>query len=107
MGGSMKTKSGDIIMQNKVFGWIALGTTAILSIPLIAMRFTPEVDWSLFDFTIMGALVFGAASLFVVVARATPRKYRLLMGFVILGAFLLVWAHLAVGVVDSWPLAGS
>jgi hypothetical protein len=64
-------------------------------------------DWKLGDFVVMGVLLFGAASLFVYLARVTPRKYRLLVAFVVLGVFLLLWAHLAVGIVDTWPLAGS
>jgi hypothetical protein len=114
----MKAKSKDLLTQNKVFGWIAAGTAAILSIPFMAMQFDwvkPDphnprdrgVDWDLGDFIVMGVLLFGAGSLFVLIARATPRKYRLLVGIAVLAAFLLIWAHLAVGIVDSWPLAGS
>lgn len=103
----MKTKSTDIIMQNKVFGWIGLATALILSIPLVAMQFTREVDWKLGDFTVMGILLFGAGSLFIVIARATPRKYRALIGIAVLAAVLITWIHLAVGIVDTWPLAGS
>lgn len=114
----METKNTDIIKQNKIFLWLALGTVIILSIPLMAMKFNwvkPDpsnpndmgVNWTLLDFIVMGILIFGAGSLFVAVARVTPRKYRLLVGIVILLVFLLTWAHLAVGLVDSWPLAGS
>jgi hypothetical protein len=108
----------DIIMQNKVFLWIAAATAAILTLPLLAMQFNwvkPDpsnpndrgVDWSLGDFVVMGILIFGAASLFVAIARITPAKYRLLIAIAVLVAFLLIWAHLAVGIVDSWPFAGS
>jgi hypothetical protein len=103
----MKKMNTDLIMQNAIFSWIALATGLILSVPLIAMQFTSEVDWKLGDFTIIGILLFGAGSLFVVIARATPRKYRTLVGLAILAAVLLTWVHLAVGIVDSWPLAGS
>jgi hypothetical protein len=105
-------------MQNKVFAWIAAGTAAILLIPYLAMKFNsvkPDpnnhadrgVDWSFGDFFIMGILIFGAASLFVFLARTTPRKYRFFVGLAVLATFLLLWAHLAVGIVDNWPLAGS
>jgi hypothetical protein len=102
----MKTKE-DIIMQNNIFLWIAIATGFILSIPLIAMQFTSEVDWDEVDFTIMGILLFGTGFLFVHVARVTPRKYRTLLGLGFLAALFLTWVHLAVGIVDSWPLAGS
>lgn len=94
----MKTKRSDIIMQNKVFLWIALGTALILSIPLIAMQFTNEVDWSLGDFIIIGAVLFSAGFLFVHTARVTPRKYRVLIGAAFVAAVLWIWAELAVGI---------
>lgn len=103
----MKTHNKDIVMQNKVFTWIALATLAVLSVPLIAMQFTNEVDWNASDFTVIGVLLFGAGSLFVLVARSTPRKYRTLVGLAFLAAILIAWVHLAVGIVDTWPLAGS
>jgi hypothetical protein len=111
-------KSKDIIMQNKVFLWIAALTGVILSIPYLAMQFNwvkPDptnpadmgVNWTLLDFVVMGVLIFGMSSLFVGVARVTPAKYRVLIGLAVLAAFLAIWAHLAVGIVDTWPLAGS
>lgn len=103
----MNSKNTDYLMQNKIFAWIALGTGALLSIPLIAMQFTREVDWGLEDFVIMSILLFGTGYIFVAVSRVTPRKYRLLIGIGFLMALLAVWAHLAVGIVDTWPLAGS
>lgn len=85
-------------MENKVFAWIALGSVVILSIPLIAMQFTDEVDWSLSDFAIIGILLFGAGFLFVHVARVTPRKYRILIGAGFVLLVLWIWAELAVGI---------
>lgn len=105
--GHSMNKNKDIVMNNKVFLWIALGTAAILSIPLIAMQFTREVDWKIGDFLLMGILLFGTGSLFITVARVTPSKYRALLGLGFLGALFITWVHLAVGIVDSWPLAGS
>lgn len=114
----MASNKKDIIMQNRVFGWLALATAVILSIPLMAMTFqwvkpNPSnpldqgVNWGLGDFVIMGILIFGAGSLFISIARISPRKYRMLIAFAVLAALLLTWTHLAVGIVDNWPLAGS
>ena len=106
-GESMKNKSNDLIMQNKVFLWIALATGLILSIPLIAMQFTRDVDWKAADFTIIGILLFGMGSIFVVLARKVKKKHRLAVALAVLAVLLVIWVHLAVGIVDSWPLAGS
>lgn len=101
-GETMKSKKTDIIKQNKVFLWIAAVTGLILSLPLIAMQFTSEVDWDSTDFIIMGILLFGMGSLFVLVARVTKRKYRafVAIGFVL--AVLYIWAELAVGIFTNW-----
>ena len=42
----MKTKSTNIIMQNKNIILIALAVAFILLLPLLAMQFTDEVAWS-------------------------------------------------------------
>lgn len=93
----MKTKSNDIIMRNKVFIWIALATGLILLIPLIAMQFTTEVDWTPSDFVVMGALLFGTGSLFILTARKVPKKNRLAIGILFLILLLWAWVELAVG----------
>ena len=91
-----------IIMKNTIFLWLALATGLILSIPAIAMQFTSDVDWGREDFIVMGALLFGASSIFVLVARLIPGKYRALVGVAFLLAVLWLWAELAVGLFTSW-----
>jgi hypothetical protein len=114
----MNQKNTDIIVHNRIFSWIAAAAAAILLVPYLAMQFNwvkpdPQnpadkgVNWTLLDFVVMGILIFGISSTFVLVARATPRKYRVFIGAGFLAAFLLIWAHLAVGIVDTWPFAGS
>lgn len=88
-------------MQNKVFIWLALATGLILLVPLIAMQFTDEVAWTFSDFAVMGALIFGTGSVFVLLARRT-RKHRIAIGLVLLAAFLWLWAELAVGIFTNW-----
>ena len=94
----METKNTDIVTQNRVFLWIALVTGLILMIPLVAMQFTSEVNWGVSDFIVMGVLLFGMGFIYVHVARVTPRKYRILIGTVVVAALLWIWAELAVGV---------
>ena len=94
----MATENKDPLIQKSIFIWIALVTVTILLMPLLAMQFTNEVRWDGRDFVVMGLLLFGTASLFVVAARKTARKRRALVGVIFLVAFLYIWAELAVGV---------
>lgn len=98
----MRQKVNDLMFQNSVFVWIALATGAILLIPFIAMQFTTDVMWDETDFIVMGSLLFGVASLFVLAARRAPRKHRMLIGGIFIAAFLFLWAELAVGVFTNW-----
>jgi len=85
-------------MQNKVFYRIALGTGLILLIPLLMTNISSEWDWNLFDFAVIGTLLFGMGSLFVLAARKISKKYRVLLGFAFVVAMLYIWAELAVGI---------
>jgi spore maturation protein SpmA len=100
-GEEMNQKMHDVVAQNSIFLWIALATAAILLIPLVAMQFTADVQWDKTDFIVMGALLFGMASLFVLAARRIARRHRLLIGVIFVAAFLYIWAELAVGVLTN------
>jgi hypothetical protein len=93
--------------QNKRLIGIILLVAILLSIPLIAMRFTTEVDWKLLDFAIMGTLLLGTGLMCELVLRKVKTlAYRLLIcGLILLGLFL-VWAELAVGLFGT-RFAGS
>lgn len=94
-------------MKNKRLIGI-LGTVAVLlCIPLIAMQFTNEVNWTLSDFVIAGGLLLGTGLLIEAVARSIKDK-RTRIGIVVglLIVLVLVWAELAVGIFGT-PIAGS
>lgn len=79
----------------------------ILSIPLIAMQFTPEVKWDLTDFVAAGALLLSAGLAIELVFRTiTSNNLRAVLFLVILLVLFLLWAEMAVGIFGS-PLAGS
>lgn len=94
-------------MKNERFIIFLAIAVAILLIPLIAMQFTNEVDWDIFDFAIMGFLLLGTATVCEIVLRLVKSiKYRILICGVVLLAFFLIWAELAVGIFGT-PFAGS
>jgi hypothetical protein len=96
-----------MITQNKRLTGILITVALLLLIPLVAMQFTNEVDWSLRDFVIMGILLLGTGLIceFVMRKVKTTGK-RIAVIAVILLVFFLIWAELAVGIFGS-PFAGT
>lgn len=79
----------------------------LLSIPLIAMQFTKEVNWTLSDFLIMGILLFATVfTIDFVLKKVKTFKSRLILVVGIVALLILVWAEMAVGIFGS-PIAGS
>ena len=92
-------------MMNKK--WVVFLPLLFLLIPLIGMLFSNEVNWSFFDFIVMGMLIllvsFGIKQ---IIKRTNSMHYRILLIGSILLIFLLVWAELAVGILGT-PFAGN
>lgn len=96
-----------INMKNQRYSIVLSIVALLLFVPFLAMQLTTEVNWSLFDFIIMGALLLGTGFMCEFVLRkVTTVKYRILLCLSILAVFLLIWVELAVGVFGS-PFAGS
>ena len=70
----------------------------LLLIPLIAMQLTNEVNWSFFDFIIMGALLTITGLLIgIILQKVKNSDNRLILIVTIVMIFFLIWAELAVG----------
>lgn len=75
---------------------------ALLALPWLAMRFTDEVAWTGSDFALFGAMLLVACLAFETVMRVARAPAYLVASLLAIGtAFLLVWANLAVGIVDE------
>jgi hypothetical protein len=84
-----------------------VGILVLLCIPIIAMQFTSEVHWNLFDFLVMGILLVLTVSVIVLVLRKFKKtSQRIMICGILLGIFFLIWGELAVGIFNS-PIAGS
>ncbi|MFV5695862.1 hypothetical protein ACM55G_10540 [Flavobacterium sp. LB3P122] len=94
-------------MKNKRLVGIVLTTLILLLIPLIAMQFTDEVNWTLFDFIIAGFLLLGTGLMCELVIRKVSKiEHRITICAVLLTMFVLIWLELAVGIFGT-PFAGS
>ena len=71
----------------------------LLLIPLIAMQLTNEVNWSFFDFIIMGGMLTITGLLIGrILKQFKPSNNRILLIAIIIVIFLLIWAELGVGI---------
>ncbi len=81
-----------------VWGLAALA----LALPLLAMPFTSEVEWTGSDFVLAGVLLFGSLGAYEGAARRSAGAlYRAGVGLAITATFLLIWVNAAVQISDS------
>lgn len=88
-------------MKTKNILRILIVTALILLIPLLG-----NWPWTLSDFVIMGILIIGTGLTYELVVSKVGRKNRVVVATVLLLAFIVIWAELAVGLFGS-PLAGN
>ena len=86
---------------------LLLSVPSLLLIPFIGMQISDEVNWSTFDFLVMGVLlIMLALSIELTLSIFKSNKARLIFIGLILFLFFLIWAELAVGVFGT-PFAGN
>jgi len=90
-------------MRIKILQMVGL----LLIIPLIAMQLTDEVEWSLFDFIIMGTLLLITGLMGEIISKKVKKyRHRVILYIVVIIIFFLIWAELSVGIFGT-PFAGS
>jgi hypothetical protein len=78
------------------------GAACLLLVPAVAMRFTREVDWSIGDFLAMGLLLASVCGLWDLATRSrVDRAFLGAVAVALVGAFLMTWINLAVGIIGS------
>ncbi|MAP54903.1 hypothetical protein [Altibacter sp.] len=94
----MKNKRRIIIVTSAIF---------LLLLPLVAMEFTSDVRWSVFDFVIMGIFLLGTGLICELILRKVQKtRQRGLLCVAALAVFLLIWAELSIGIFIA-PVAGD
>ena len=95
-----------MIMKNKRLIIITSIVALLLFIPIIAMQFTAEVNWTQFDFIVAAVLLLSTGlAIDFVIRKVIGNKYRIALSVALLAMLLLIWAELAVGVLGT-PLSG-
>lgn len=93
--------------MHKNFPFSLLYPLLFLLIPLCGMQFSSEVNWSLFDFIIMGVFLLSLSLGIHLILKKTTRLFKkIILITTISFLFLFLWAELAVGLVGS-PFAGN
>ncbi len=96
-----------MLKQNARLAIIFCIIVVLLLVPLIAMLFTSEVNWSIFDFLVAGTLLLGTGLACELVLRKVKISgYRIAICLFIVAILMLVWAELAVGIFGT-PFAGN
>jgi hypothetical protein len=84
----------------RILGWVAVAILLVL--PLVAMQFTREVNWTAEDFIAAG-IILGSAGLGTefLVRQSSSHAYRIGAILAVLAMFLTIWSNLAVGMIGN------
>lgn len=86
----------------KRFKYILLGIASVLCIPFYAMQFTNEVQWDSTDFIVAFILLLGLGiTIEFILQKAKTIEVKRTLILLVICAFLLIWAELAVGIFNT------
>lgn len=89
-------------ITNQRFKIFLILIVVLLSVPLIAMQFTLEVNWTVFDFLVAGLLlIINALSIEFVLQKCKSKTRKIMICSIILLVLFLIWIELAVGIFGS------
>lgn len=88
-----------------VNGWRIAGwgfAAALLLTPAVAMQFSSEVNWTVFDFVFAAVMIGGTGLLIELAVRSSSKwSYRGGALLALAAAFLLIWINGAVGIIGN------
>lgn len=90
-----------VLAGKRLLFW-AFAVVFILMVPLVAMQFTGEVNWTVLDFVAMGTGLMSIGLVYELIVRKSNQKtYRIAFGVAIAAIFLLFWINGAVGIIGN------
>jgi hypothetical protein len=102
--GILRENGRSVVMEKSIIR-IAIVTGCILLVPLFGSLFIEGWNWSLFDFVIMAALLFGTGLTYELISRKGGTvAYRVAVGVACLTGFILVFINAAVGIIGDGPI---
>ena len=82
----------NILISKKNIYIVFLGTFFILLLPLIAMQFTKEVNWSVGDFVVAGILLSFFGYIYKVLTKSSSKPIKnIVIGLIVFALFIFVW----------------
>lgn len=100
MADMAQKNGGGTLTVWRIAGWST--ALILLLLPLIAMQFSNEVNWTLGDFIFAGALLGGTGLMVELTVRMTTNlMYRAGVALALAGIFLMIWLNGAVGIIGS------
>ena len=100
MTANSETKRGQFGNPWRIAGWST--AVLILLLPLVAMRFGDEGNWTESDFIFAGIMIGGTGALFELTVRMSRNHaYRAAIGFALAASFLTIWGNAAVGMIGD------
>jgi hypothetical protein len=96
----MNVTNEDLDQLWKVLRMMGWGAVALVMLtPVVAMRFTEEVNWTTTDFVFAGVLLIGGGALIELVAwRVRNPVIRIGFALCVVAVVALIWAEAAVGI---------
>jgi hypothetical protein len=92
-------------IERRGLNWRAMAwsaAAAVVALPLVAMQFTHEVQWTPSDFAFAAVLIGGVGLMFEIAVRLSSSvAYRSGIALALLAMFLLMWVNAAVGIIGS------
>ena len=103
---SMDSREKSVLPWSKRVLRVALLVCCTLAIPLVGKMLGFGVNWSAWDFMLMGALLACAGLAYEGVVAVAPAKYRIVVALAIMLILGLIWVEIAVGIFNT-PIAGN
>lgn len=95
-------------MLTKRTSVFVIGALCLLLIPFLAMQFGVQGwDWHLFDYLVVGVLLVGVGFALAAATNSAFSLKRRVIAIGIVALLLVFYIHVAVGIVDWLPFAGS